>query len=59
MMQTGMSKRSGGLKLKPASRTLPITTGDLDPTTGAGTAETRGAIRARRGGRKTKVRIPA
>jgi hypothetical protein len=52
-------KSSGGLKLKPATRTLPITTGELDPTTGAGTVETRGAIRARSRGRKAKVKITA
>jgi hypothetical protein len=50
-------RSSGGLKLKPATRTLPITTGELDPITGAGTVETRGALRARRGGRKAKVKI--
>jgi hypothetical protein len=50
-------RSSGGLKLKPATLTLPVTTGDLDPTTGAGTLETRGAIRAKRGKRKTKVKI--
>jgi hypothetical protein len=50
-------RSSGGLKLKPATLTLPITTGDLDPTTGAGTVETRGALRAKRGKRKAKVKI--
>jgi hypothetical protein len=52
-------RSSGGLKLKPGTRTLTITTGNLDPTTGAGTLETRGAIRAKRGKRKTKVKITA
>jgi hypothetical protein len=52
-------RSSGGLKLKPGTRTLTITTGELDPTTGAGTLETRGAIRAKRGKRKTKVKITA
>jgi hypothetical protein len=50
-------RSSGGLKLKPATLTLPVTTGDLDPTTGAGTLETRGAIKAKRGKRKTKVKV--
>jgi hypothetical protein len=50
-------RSSGGLKLKPGTLTLPITTGDLDPTTGAGTLETAGAIKAKRGKRKAKVKI--
>jgi hypothetical protein len=50
-------RSSGGLKLKPKTLTLPVRTGDLDPTTGAGTLETRGAIKAKRGKRKTKVKI--
>lgn len=50
-------RSSGGLKLKPGTLTLPITTGDLDPTTGAGTLETVGAIKAKRGKRKAKIKI--
>jgi hypothetical protein len=50
-------RSSGGLKLKPATLTLPVTTGDLDPATGAGTLETTGAIKAKRGKRKAKVKV--
>jgi hypothetical protein len=50
-------RSSGGLKVKPKSLNLAVTGGELDPTTGAGTIETSGAFRAKRGGRKTKVKI--
>jgi hypothetical protein len=50
-------RSSGGLKLKPANLALPVNTGKLDPTTGAGTIQTNRGFKARRGGRKTKVKI--
>jgi hypothetical protein len=50
-------RSSGGLKLKPGTLSLPITTGELDPLTGAGTVETVGALRAKRGKHKAKVKI--
>jgi hypothetical protein len=50
-------RSSGGLKLKPGTLSLPITTGELDPITGAGTVETVGALRAKRGKHKAKVKI--
>lgn len=48
-----------GLKVKPKTLNLAIIRGELDPTTGAGTIETTGKFRAKRGGRKTKVKITA
>jgi hypothetical protein len=50
-------RSSGGLKLKPASLALPVNTGKLDPTTGAGSIQTNRGFTARSGGRKTKVKI--
>jgi hypothetical protein len=51
-------RSSGGLKLKPKTLALPVNPGSqLDPTTGAGTIQTKGAFKARQGGRKTKVKI--
>jgi hypothetical protein len=50
-------RSSGGLKLKPATLALPVNTGQLDPTTGAGSIQTSRSFKARRGGRKTKVKI--
>jgi hypothetical protein len=50
-------RSSGGLKLKPGTLSLRITTGELDPITGAGTVETVGALRAKRGKHKAKVKI--
>jgi hypothetical protein len=52
-------RSSGGLKLKPATLALPVGTGQLDPITGAGTIQTNRGFKARRGGRKTKVKITA
>jgi hypothetical protein len=52
-------KNFSGIKVKPKTLNLAITRGDLDPTTGAGTIETTGSFRAKRGGRKTKVKITA
>jgi hypothetical protein len=52
-------KNFSGIKVKPKTLNLSITQGDLDPTTGAGTIETTGSFRAKRGGRKTKVKITA
>jgi hypothetical protein len=52
-------RSSGGFKVKPKTLNLAITRGELDPTTGAGTIETTGGFRAKRGGRKTKVKITA
>jgi hypothetical protein len=49
--------RSHGFTLKPKSVTVPITGGDLDPTNGAGTVETSGGFRAKRGGHTAKVKI--
>jgi hypothetical protein len=50
-------RSSGGLKLKPSTLTLPLTTGELDPVTGAGTINTNGGFSAKSKGRKTKVKI--
>jgi hypothetical protein len=50
-------RSSGGLKLKPATLALPVNTGQLDPTTGAGSIQTNRGFSARSGGRKTKVKI--
>jgi hypothetical protein len=50
-------RSSGGLKLKPTTLALPVNTGQLDPTTGAGSIQTNRGFRARSGGRKTKVKI--
>jgi hypothetical protein len=50
-------RSSGGLKLKPATLSLGIKSGELDPTTGAGTVETSGGFRVKRGGRKAKVKV--
>ena len=51
-------RSSKGLKLKPKTLTVPVNAGsDLDPTTGAGTIDTNKKFTARRGGRKTKVKI--
>lgn len=50
-------RNSHGLKLKPKNLTLPVSSGDLDPTTGAGTINTGKKFNAIRGGRKTKVKI--
>jgi hypothetical protein len=50
-------KNFGGIKVKPKALNLVITRGELDPTTGAGTIETTGKFRAKRGGRKAKVKI--
>src|SRR5512144_161671 len=50
-------RNSHGLKWKPKSLTLPVNSGDLDPTTGAGTINTSKKLKAIRGGRKTKVKI--
>ena len=50
-------RNSHGLKWKPKSLTLPVNSGDLDPTTGAGTINTSKKVKAIRRGRKTKVKI--
>jgi hypothetical protein len=52
-------KNFSGIKVKPKTLNLAITRGELDPTTGAGTIETTGKFRAKRGGRKTKVKVTA
>ena len=46
-----------GLKLSPKSLNLPIAGGAVDPISGAGTVETSGAIKVKRGKSKTKVKI--
>jgi hypothetical protein len=46
-----------GLKLKPKSLSLPITSGSVDPISGAGTVQVNGAFRAKRGKGKAKVRL--
>jgi hypothetical protein len=46
-----------GLKLKPKSLNLPIASGSVDPTSGAGTVQVNGAFRAKRGKGKAKVKI--
>ena len=48
---------SRGLKLKPASLSLPITGGAVDPIDGSGTMRVSGGIQARRGKAKAKVTI--
>ena len=48
---------AGGVKLRPATLALPITRGELDPINGAGTIETTGGFRAKRGARKAKVSV--
>jgi hypothetical protein len=48
---------SKGLKLKPSTLALPITGGAIDPVDGSGTANTTGAIKARKGKDKAKVQI--
>jgi hypothetical protein len=50
-------RSSGGLKLKPATLALPVNTGQLDPTTGAGSIQTNRGFKARSGGRRTKVKV--
>ena len=50
-------QNSRGLKLKPKTLTLPITGGAVDPVDGAGDVQVNGAIKARRGKGKTKVKI--
>ena len=48
---------SKGLKLKPSTLTLQITGGAIDPVDGSGTANTSGAIKARKGKEKAKIKI--
>lgn len=48
---------SHGLKLKPSTLTLPITGGAIDPIDGSGTANASGAIKARRGKDKAKIKV--
>ncbi len=50
-------RSAGGLKLKPKTLNLRMTSGELDPTTGAGTVATAGALKAKRGKRQAKVKI--
>jgi hypothetical protein len=50
---------SRGLKLKPSSLTLPITSGAVDPVDGSGTAQVSGAFRVKRGKHKAKVSLTA
>jgi hypothetical protein len=50
-------QNSKGLKLKPKSLTLPITSGQIDPVTGAGTANVTGGFKAKRGKSKAKVTL--
>ena len=46
-----------GLKLKPKSLTVPITSGAVDPISGAGSVQVNGGFRAKRGKGKTKVKL--
>lgn len=46
-----------GLKFKPKSLSLPITSGSVDPISGAGTVQVNGAFRAKRGKGKAKIRL--
>ena len=48
---------SRGLKLKPRTVTLPITSGAIDPVDGSGTAQVFGGFRAKRGKGKAKVKL--
>src|SRR5690349_12137531 len=48
---------SKGLKLKPSTLTLQISGGAIDPVDGSGTANTSGAIKARKGKEKAKIKI--
>jgi hypothetical protein len=48
---------SKALKLSPASLSLPITGGAVDPIDGSGSVTTAGAFKAKHGGRKVKVKI--
>jgi hypothetical protein len=48
---------SKALKLSPASLSLPITGGAVDPIDGSGSVTTTGALKAKHGGRKVKVKI--
>jgi hypothetical protein len=50
-------KGSRGLKLSPSALSLPISGGQVDPIAGSGTVQVSGALRAKRGKAKTKVRI--
>jgi hypothetical protein len=50
---------SRGLKLKPGTLNLPITGGAVDPIDGSGTVQVSGAVKARRGKAKTKLKITA
>jgi hypothetical protein len=52
-------KSSHGLKLKPASRNLPITGGAVDPIDGSGTVQVSSKVSAKRGKSKTKLIITA
>jgi hypothetical protein len=52
-------KNARGLKLTPKSLNLPITTGSVDPISGAGTVQVSGGFRAKRGKAKAKVTITA
>jgi hypothetical protein len=48
---------SRGLKLKPASLSLAISGGAIDPADGSGTAQVSGAFKVKRGKGKAKVKI--
>jgi hypothetical protein len=50
-------QNSKGLKLNPKSLTVPVVSGQIDPVTGAGTANVSGAFKAKRGKSKAKVTL--
>src|SRR3954469_19393507 len=50
-------QNSRGLKLKPASLSLPITGGAVDPVDGSGTVQASGGFKAERGKGKAKVKV--
>src|SRR6476659_377119 len=50
-------KNARGLKLKPKSLNLPISTGSVDPISGAGTVQVSGGFKAKRGKGKAKVKL--
>jgi hypothetical protein len=50
-------KNARGLKLKPKNLNLPITSGSVDPISGAGTVQVSGSFRAKRGKGKAKVKL--
>ena len=50
-------QNSRGLKLKPKSLTMPITSGAVDPIDGSGSVQVRGGFKAKRGRAKAPVKV--